>query len=85
MTLFVSVWDIPDFYIHCGFPNQETGGNAHSGPYVKTIPASSTGRRGKKKFPAQKKENISYLPVSVGIHDGLSQHVLMCKLAEKYT
>ena len=19
MTLFVSVWDIPDFYIHCGF------------------------------------------------------------------
>lgn len=40
---------------------------------------------GKKKFPAQKKENISYLPVSVGIHDGLSQHVLMCKLAEKYT
>lgn len=62
MTRFVSVWDIPDFYIHCGFPNQETGGNAHSGPYVKTILASSTRRRGKKKVPSPEKRKHQLSP-----------------------
>lgn len=34
---------------------------------------------------AQKKENIKYLFVFVGIYDELSQHVLMCQLVSKCT
>lgn len=86
MTLFVSVWDIPDFYIHCGFEIKTLVEMLTQDPILKPFhPVWQEGKGWRREFSAQKKENIKYLPVSVGIHDGLSQHVLMCKLARKYT
>ena len=35
MTLFVSVWDIPDFYIHCGFEMKTLGKMLTQEPILK--------------------------------------------------
>lgn len=85
MTLFVSVWDIPDFYIHYGFEIKTLGKTLTQDPILKPFHPVWQEGKGWGVVLSQKKENIKYLPVSVGIHDGLSQHVLMCKLARKYT
>ena len=83
-TLFISVWDSPDFYIHCGFEVKKLVEMLTPDPiFILFQPIVQEGKEGG--VSAQKKENIKYLPVSVGICGGLSQHVLMCKLAKKCT
>lgn len=70
VTQFARVMGYLRFFYSLWFQSEEIGGNAHSGRYFRTIPANSTRRKGKKnvkKVSVQKKENIKYLPVCVGI------------------
>lgn len=83
MTLLVSGWDIPDFYIYCGFEVKKLLEMLIQYPLLKSLQPILQEGNGEGGVSAQKKENIKYLPVSVGIYDGLSQHVLVCKLAKK--
>lgn len=82
VTLLVSVWDSPDFYIHCGFEVKKLLEMLTQNPLLKSLQPILQEGNGEG-VSAQKKENIKYIPVSVGIYDGLSQHVLVCKLAKK--
>lgn len=77
----------PIFYIRCGFEVKKWVEMLTQDPILKPFhPILQGGKVGASgKVSAQKKENIKYLSVSVGIYDGLSQHVLMCKLAKKCT
>lgn len=84
MTLLVSGWDFPDFYIYRGFEVKKLLEMLIQYPLLKSLqPILQEGNGEGGEVSAQKKENIKYLPVSVGIYDGLSQHVLVCKLAKK--
>lgn len=68
MALFVSVWDIPDSYIHCGFEVKKLMEMLTLDPILKPFRQLYEGGWGKRwKVLAHKKENIKYLPVSVGM------------------
>jgi hypothetical protein len=82
MTLFVSTWDTPGFDFYCGFEVKKLV--EILGLCFKTIPAISTRKKEKKNSNPEKRKH-KYLPVSFDIYDKLSQHVLMCKVAQKCT
>lgn len=70
MIQFARVWDILDFYTHCGFEVKKLVEMLTQDPILKPfwpILQEGKGKKNVKKISVQKKENIKYLPVCVGI------------------
>lgn len=87
-SMTLSVQRKPKQFYSLRCRSEETGGPAHSGPYLKTMLVNFNRKKGggqERRCEPRKKENFKYPIVLVGIYDRLSQHVFMCRLASKCT